>query len=79
MTMAPSINMPRPSSIPNMTMKLNENPICQTMMSANRNDTGMAAPTMSPARNPIAATTSTITSTSAVRMLPCSSFTWVRA
>ena len=48
-------------------------------ISENRNETGMASPTMTPLRNPIAATTSTMTSANAVKMLPCSSTTWRRA
>ena len=78
-TMAPSISMPSPSSMPNITMKLNVKPKAHRKNNANRNDTGMAAPTMMPLRAPIAATTSTMTSTSVVTMLPCSSVTWDRA
>ena len=49
--------------MPNMTMKLNVKPSSQRNSKAIRNDTGMAVPTITPLRGPMAATTRTMTST----------------
>ena len=46
-----------------------------TIVIANRNDTGTDNATITPLRRPIEATTTIITSASAVMMLPCSSVT----